>query len=260
MTDLMEAEVLLSVDEWAAVIRADMTRTVESVLETGRHLKQAKTEIGHGNWMPLLKQVGMSQQTANRLMTVAVHPVLSNHAHARDLPSGWSILYELTKLPDDVLESAIADGTIHSDIQRKDVAALRDQPAKPRLPKPAPSVESSLTALWDRTADMDDETKAALVDDLRQLLDNIDKPTPKAKRAEAVEALKNQNGLIVPTTLAALIDDSGLKPTPHAAGMLAHAIIRKWGSWASFERDRKQYAADDSADRRAIADGLRNPK
>ena len=39
-----------------------------------------------------------SPQTARKLMAVANHPVLSNHAHVRVLPPSWGTLYELTKL------------------------------------------------------------------------------------------------------------------------------------------------------------------
>jgi hypothetical protein len=38
------------------------------------------------------------------------------------LPPHWGTLYEITKLPDRIFEAKIADGSIHPEMQRKDVA------------------------------------------------------------------------------------------------------------------------------------------
>jgi hypothetical protein len=61
--------------------------------------------------------------TAFRLMAVARDQRLANIAHGQCLPPHWRTLYELTKLPDDVFEAKIADGSIHPEMQRK--TALR---------------------------------------------------------------------------------------------------------------------------------------
>lgn len=97
---------------------------VENILERGRVLIEAKDELEHGSWEATIKR-HFSQQTAHRLMTIAKHPILSNHAHARDLPPFWMTLYELTKLPDDILLAKLKDGSIHPKLERKDVRAMR---------------------------------------------------------------------------------------------------------------------------------------
>jgi hypothetical protein len=43
---------------------------------------------------------------------LAGHPIISNTAHTRHLPPTWGTLYELTKVPADVLKTAINDGRI----------------------------------------------------------------------------------------------------------------------------------------------------
>ncbi len=53
-------------------------------------------------------------------MTISRDERLSNGAHAHVLPPHWGTLYELTRLPDDVFEAKIADGTIHPEMQRTD--------------------------------------------------------------------------------------------------------------------------------------------
>jgi hypothetical protein len=62
---------------------------------------------------------------AERLMKVARNPVLSNSDHGRNLPASYQTLYELAKLPDDVLERKIENGEITPRTERKEAAAMR---------------------------------------------------------------------------------------------------------------------------------------
>lgn len=54
---------------------------------------------------------------------LAGHPIVSNRAHVPDLPASWGTLYELTKVPADVLKTAIKDGRVHPKMEKKEVAA-----------------------------------------------------------------------------------------------------------------------------------------
>ena len=63
--------------------------------------------------------------TANRLMAIANHSILSKAAHVQLLPPSWGTVYELTKIPDEPLQLMLCDGTIHPDIQRSEVVKLR---------------------------------------------------------------------------------------------------------------------------------------
>ncbi len=58
--------------------------------------------------------------TAQRLMAVSRDERLAKASHGLLLPPHWRTLYELTRLPDDVLEAKFADGTIHPEMQRTD--------------------------------------------------------------------------------------------------------------------------------------------
>ena len=75
-------------------------------------------------------KIPFGERTAQRLMEIAGHSLLSNATHGSHLPSSWRTIYELTTAPDDTLGGWLADGTIHPEIQRKDVKrllrALRD--------------------------------------------------------------------------------------------------------------------------------------
>lgn len=104
MEELIEGVVVLSPDKWtpeqaANYIAEAWQAAVESIVETGHRLIEVKKQVGHGNWLPTVELLPFSQQTANKLMTIAQHPDIANHAHGRDLPASWTTLYALTPLP-----------------------------------------------------------------------------------------------------------------------------------------------------------------
>jgi hypothetical protein len=131
------------IDEWVQIIRADFRRSVEGIIAAGRHLQEAKAEVDHGEWLPLLHRlkisgVGNGIRWAQMLMTIAENEVLANPNHWFALPTSWRTLYELTKLPPETLEAKIADGTIAPDITREEVSALC-----PPVERSTPSVEET---------------------------------------------------------------------------------------------------------------------
>jgi Protein of unknown function (DUF3102) len=79
----------LSVEEWADIIRADIRRSVESIVAAGHHLREAKKQVEHGEWQPLLDRIGISGPTARKFMAIAEHPVISDRSHVNVLPPSW---------------------------------------------------------------------------------------------------------------------------------------------------------------------------
>jgi len=110
-------------DEWtpgqaaAWVIEAWQT-AVESIVETGRRLAEAKIRVGHGNWLPTVERLPFSESTALNLMTVAKHPDLSNPYHATDLPASWYTLSVLAQLPPGEIPKRIEAHEITAELQR----------------------------------------------------------------------------------------------------------------------------------------------
>jgi hypothetical protein len=111
--------------EWAEIIRDDLGRAVEGIIAAGKHLRQAKYQLTHGRFLPLLKSIGLHERTAERLMRIAANVVLANPTHGSKLPASMRTLYELSTLPVQLLEAKISDGTITPDIERKDVEQLK---------------------------------------------------------------------------------------------------------------------------------------
>jgi Protein of unknown function (DUF3102) len=70
-----------SIDEWARIITGDLTRAVEGIIAAGRHLQEAKAEVDHGDWLPLLERLKIGERTAQMLMKVAANEALADPNH-----------------------------------------------------------------------------------------------------------------------------------------------------------------------------------
>jgi hypothetical protein len=99
-------------------------KSVSAIIVTGELLIEAKAKVGHGDWLKLVEELPFSEDTAQRLMAIARHPVISNTDHVRYLPPSYGTLYELTKVPEQKLLAGIKDHVINPDMERKDVARL----------------------------------------------------------------------------------------------------------------------------------------
>jgi hypothetical protein len=107
-------------------IAAAWGKQVESIIETGRVLLGAKEELEHGSFLAMVKlELPFGRHVAQRVMKIAQNPILSKGDHGRLLPPSYQTLYELTKLPNDILVAKLKDGSIHPKLERKDVRAMR---------------------------------------------------------------------------------------------------------------------------------------
>lgn len=120
MTDVevIEAEILWTPREAANHVSEAWQNAVDSIVETGRRLIDAKRRVGHGNWLPTVALLPFNQQTANKLMTIAVHPDLADHSHGSDLPASWTTLAVLAQLPAGEIPKRIEAGEITPDLDR----------------------------------------------------------------------------------------------------------------------------------------------
>ena len=110
---------------WAEVIRTTWAKATEAIIETGKQLIAAKDDLGHGGFHELAPNgTRFGWATADRLMAIARHSVLSNSAHAQSLPAHWTTLYELSRLRAKRLLALIQDGTIHPGLERQQAERL----------------------------------------------------------------------------------------------------------------------------------------
>jgi hypothetical protein len=141
---------------YASLINDAWRRSAEAFIQTGKYLLEAKEELDRDQFEALVRlRLDFDASVARKLMRIAGDRALCAHVHK--LPPCWSSLYELSKLGDDTLESAIADGRINPKMLRKDAVALRKPsneseeiissppPAEPPPAGPAPS----FAAAWE---------------------------------------------------------------------------------------------------------------
>lgn len=98
---------------------------VENIIERGRVLVEMKDELDHSAFEATVKK-HFDLSTARMYRIVAEHSLISNHCHINALPPSIRTLYELTKLPNDILKAKVNDGTINPRMERKDVLLIRD--------------------------------------------------------------------------------------------------------------------------------------
>lgn len=118
---------LVTKADFAAAISHRWHDSVVAIIDVGKLLLEAKATLPHGEFGPMIKsdKVPFGVRTAQFLMAIAEHSILSNTKHASLLPPSWMTVYELTRLPDEPLREMLSNGTIHPDIQRSEVVKLR---------------------------------------------------------------------------------------------------------------------------------------
>lgn len=110
------ATVTRTMEEITASVRLNMQNMVNSALNLGMDLMDAKEACGHGRWLPWLKSVGISSSTANNYMRIA-REVSADSAMAR-LP--YSKVLALLSLPPEEREEVAekADDMSAAEIRR----------------------------------------------------------------------------------------------------------------------------------------------
>lgn len=125
--ETVDGELVRSVDEWAKVIRDDLDIANEGIISAGRHLIEAKRDVGHGNWLPLLEQIGIHERAAQRLMRIGSNEALTNPTNLSGLPSALSALVELAGVEPEDLQESIESGDVTPQTTAKDAKKLKEQ-------------------------------------------------------------------------------------------------------------------------------------
>ena len=121
----IEKRELVSSDDFASAIAQCWQDSVLAIIDVGKLLLGAKAALDHGEFVPMIENdLPFGRRTAHRLMAIAEHSILSNGTHVSHLPPSWGTVYELTRAPDPILRGWLTDGTIHTEMERKDVLSL----------------------------------------------------------------------------------------------------------------------------------------
>ena len=103
-----------------AQLTALCVNDVENIVARGRLLLEAR----EGSFEAMVKR-HFDLSTARMYRIVGAHPVISTRCHVNALPPSMRTLYELTKLPEEILRQKLKDGSINPKLERKDVARWR---------------------------------------------------------------------------------------------------------------------------------------
>jgi len=123
---------------------------VESIVETGRRLIEAKKRVPHGQWLDAIELMPFSQQTVSRLTLIAKHPDISNYAHGRNLPPSWRTLSILAQLPPGEIPRRIEAGEITPELERRqaeEMAAIYQAAEQESLNRWSDAVDGLTAAL-----------------------------------------------------------------------------------------------------------------
>jgi hypothetical protein len=128
--------------------RNALKKSVEGIIEAGRVLIEAKSELEHGqfsDWVVRELRFGTRKdgsreadlRKAEMLMFLARNEVISNPCHWHAFPPSPRTLWELTQIrPKQRLLELIANGTINSGMTREEAVILRQETSQERSPTP----------------------------------------------------------------------------------------------------------------------------
>lgn len=178
--EVIVPEIVRSSDEWAEIIKGDLGRAVEGIVSAGRNLIAAKADVQHGEWLPMLAEIGIGEDMAGRLMRIGRNDALSNSASLRNLPTAVMALYELSRMGPDDIEDGIQHGRITPDMTIKDAKQYATGDARP--------------APREKTAEEKQAATLSLINDLRgpwrKGITHAAKSMNNSSRAYLIEALE----------------------------------------------------------------------
>jgi len=110
--------------DWRARIELAWQKSVASVIEVGKLIKQAKDELGV-SYSLLETELPFSSTVAAFLVKIAEHPVLSNPVYFNKLPNSYNTLYHLTSVDNKQLVKQIESGEISPNYTLHSAKSLR---------------------------------------------------------------------------------------------------------------------------------------
>ena len=126
----------LSAADWIAEIKRIWARGPASTLELARAVAAAKSPLRHGQWQEIWQGLPFSRRKADMLAAIGRRLAWVKWQTFADLPAGWSILYELSKLKRAAFEEFVRKGAIHPALKlweaKQLIAQFRGAPLKTR--------------------------------------------------------------------------------------------------------------------------------
>ncbi len=120
------------VQSFADRISSTWKTATNSIIETGRLLVEAETNMSELEYMELIGQLPFSQSTASKLMVIGQTPHLQEVSES--LPPHWTTIYELAQLDEQSLLTGIEDGWISPSTERDEVIQYKNRDSSQNEP------------------------------------------------------------------------------------------------------------------------------
>ena len=140
----MSAVNTVSRQTYAGRIVTAYQKTIESIIEVGKTLQEAKDNLPHGQFEAMIKaDLPFGPRQAQKFMAVARHPVLANPNFSSLLPGSITALYHLSQMEPEELTAALREqGRQKNDDDDTFIARiLLTKDIKRRLGRPAVTVQ-----------------------------------------------------------------------------------------------------------------------
>ena len=126
-------------EHWIEEINTAFGYSAGWVIKTGQLLSQAKRQLPPRQWLAAFesRKLRFGLRTAEMLMALGRHPILTKTKYISSLPPAWSILYLLSRLPPEVLEQGIIDGVIHPELKLAEARRLLQSARASGLAEPS---------------------------------------------------------------------------------------------------------------------------
>lgn len=115
----------VSEDYYLQEIERRWKGALQSILEAGQLLLEAKQNLLRVQFKHLLEELPFKKRTADRLMAIASDPRLTDNGYHKFLPSCWGTLYEISRLSDSQFKIAISQGILKPQATRSEINKFR---------------------------------------------------------------------------------------------------------------------------------------
>lgn len=133
----------IAIAQWAQKITAAWSKVGDGVFEIGRLLNDAKAELEYGEWTTMVEgALPFSLRTAQRFMAIAadenrIRTIAHEETTNLSLPPEPSVLYQMSRLPDETLRNAIRTGAITPATTVNDIKGLVQAEKREARQRPA---------------------------------------------------------------------------------------------------------------------------
>jgi hypothetical protein len=91
------------VEKFGQRFDAEWKKSLQGIIGAGRVLKQARLELGYGQYGSFLRRIELNDDVARMLMRIADNPVIAKPENFRVLPPSYTTLHRLCLLEPDRL-------------------------------------------------------------------------------------------------------------------------------------------------------------